>query len=155
MVKRDAARRPKRHLGTFKIHEEDHFKGFLELAAVISKGSQHSRKNLTITDGHRGSRAPLGVFAANLEALRLRLGVQVAIERGLNDVLLEAIGKQQDGGFLILRLPGMQEIISGGESVDIVRIDGRRRGFAASVHKSRQQDETSENGTVQTGHCSS
>jgi len=49
-------------------------------------------------------------------------------ESAIGSVLLEVIGKQQDGGFLILDLPGVEKLIGRGEGVDVVGIDRGRFG---------------------------
>ena len=65
---------------------------------------------------------------------------QKRIQRALSGALFEAIREQQDGGFLILRLPGLQEVIRRGERADVVEIH-RRRGLGLGRRRDRERDQ--------------
>jgi len=89
--------------------------------------------------------------ASDFEALRFRdVGVQQRIQQAFAGTLFEAIGEQQDGGFLILGLPGVQEVVRSGEGVDVVRIHrARRLGLARGRDREDDQQQRRNQGPDQ------
>jgi len=89
--------------------------------------------------------------ASDFEALRFRdVGAQQRIQQAFAGTLFEAIGEQQDGGFLILGLPGVQEVVRSGEGVDVVRIHrGRRLGLARGRDREDDQQQQRNQGPHQ------
>ena len=79
--------------------------------------------------------------ASDFETLWSRdAGGQEGIQRAFAGTLFEAIGEQQDSGFLILRLPGVQEVVGGGERRDVVMID-RGCGLRPARGRNREHDQ--------------
>lgn len=79
--------------------------------------------------------------ASDFEALRFRdVGAQQRVQQAFAGTLFEAIGEQQDGGFLILGLPGVQEVVRSGEGVDVVRIH-RGRHLRLARGRDREDDQ--------------
>ena len=61
--------------------------------------------------------------AGNFKALRSCVIGEQAFQECFRAALFKAVGEQEGSGFLVLRLPGMEKLIGGGEGVNVVGVD--------------------------------
>lgn len=87
-----------------------------------------------VEQGHAKKVAAGAEFFAGADFVGL-LSSSPRAEEGFETVfscmLFELVGEQEDGGFMVLALPGGEEAVGGGQRGDVILIDAHQTGSAS------------------------